>query len=314
MLGVPYVLMSVGDVGRRLPEVPRPVCWISGADYRYLDRSALAALRCVPHAVWVDTWFAGEEDFRIRYDLPPSTLAPNIRARILASSPKVVFTISPRASFDFYQGWVEAGADLVSLPLACDSRRYTSEPTYRPEFDGIRLAFVGGYWPYKARQLDRYLRAYQDELTVFGYSPWPYPGYAGQLAPECESSLYHQALVSPCINEPHVELMGVDLNERVFKVLGSAGVAVTDAVPVYREWFADDELLVPRSVTEFHELVTMLLADEHARERLAQAGARAVSERHTYAHRAATLSQLLGMGSEYAVCSSPAEPGPPYRG
>ena len=34
--------------------------------------------------------------------------------------------------------------------------------------------------------------------------------------------------------------MGTNLNERVFKVLGNGGLAVTDVTPAYREWFAEE--------------------------------------------------------------------------
>lgn len=294
-LDIPYLLLSVKDVARRLPEIPGPICWISGADYPYLDAAGLAALRECPHVVWVDTWFHGEEAFREKHELPRNTLSDAVRNKILGSSPSFLFTISPERSFEFYRRWMDTGARLLSLPLACDTRRYPPEPPLRPEFVGIDMAFVGGYWPYKARQFDRYLRPYQERLTVFGYSRWPYAGFGGLLPTEQEGSLYKQARISPSINEPHVELMGVDLNERVFKVLGSGGVTVTDAVAAYRDWFTDDELLVPRSVEEFQEFVELLEADLEVRQAFALRGARAIRKRHTYVHRAQAVLSALDM-------------------
>ena len=135
-----------------------------------------------------------------------------------------MFTISPTRSFEYYQGWLRQGAQLISLPLACDTTLYHDWVPFCPEFADVQLAFVGGFWPYKARQFDRYLKPYADRLTVFGYSAWPYAGYGGQLPEAKEPALYRQARLSPTINEPHVEVMGVDLNERVFKVLGSGGL------------------------------------------------------------------------------------------
>jgi hypothetical protein len=258
-----------------------------------LDATSLAVLRQFPHVVWVDTWFHGEDTFREKHALPRNTLTNAVRNTILSSSPAFLFTISPQRSFEFYRGWIDAGARLVSLPLACDTRRYRPGPPIRAEFTGIDIAFVGGYWPYKARQFDRYLRPYQERLTVFGYSRWPYAGYGGLLPMEQEASLYNQARISPSINEPHVELMGVDLNERVFKVLGSGGVTVTDAVAAYRDWFTEDELLVPRSVEEFHEFVELLEADPSVRQEFALRGARAIQDRHTYVHRARSVLAAL---------------------
>jgi hypothetical protein len=300
-LGIPYLLLSVKDVAPRLPELPNPICWISGADYQYLDTSGLEALRRLPHVVWVDTWFPGEDTFREKYALPRNTLTDAVRKKILSSAAAFLFTISPERSFEFYRGWTNAGARLVSLPLACDSHRYQPDPPFRAEFAGIDIAFVGGYWPYKARQFDRYLRPIQERLTVFGYSRWPYAGYGGSLPNEQEASLYNQARISPSINEPHVELMGVDLNERVFKVLGSGGVSVTDAVPAYREWFTEDELLIPRSVEEFHEFVDMLERDPDMRQKFARRGAQAIQDRHTYLHRARSVLAALDVRCSTAV-------------
>jgi hypothetical protein len=300
-LGVPYLLLSVKDVARRLPEVPSPICWISGADYPYLDGTGLATLRRVPHIVWVDTWFHGEDSFREKHELPRNTLSSTVRNAILSSSPAFLFTISPERSFEFYKRWIDTGARLVSLPLACDSHRYGTEPPVRAEFSCIDIAFVGGYWPYKARQFDRYLRPYQERLTVFGYSRWPYAGYGGLLPMEQEASLYNQARISPSINEPHVELMGVDLNERVFKVLGSGGVTVTDAVAAYRDWFTEDELLVPRSLEEFHQFMELLANDPAARQEYARRGAQAIQDRHTYVHRARSVLAALDLPWSAAV-------------
>ena len=300
-LGIPYLLLSVKDVARRLPDVPAPICWISGADYPYLDARSLAVLGHYPHLVWVDTWFPGEDAFREKNALPRNTLSDAVRNKILSSSPAFLFTISPERSFDFYRGWTDTGGRLVSLPLACDTRRYEPDPPFRAEFAKIDVAFVGGYWPYKARQFDRYLRPIEERLTVFGYSHWPYAGYGGSLPMDHEASLYNQASISPSINEPHVELMGVDLNERVFKVLGSGGVTVTDAVPAYRDWFTEDELLVPRSVEEFHELVELLENEPDVRRQFAMKGSRAIQDRHTYVHRARSVLAALELSGSTAA-------------
>jgi spore maturation protein CgeB len=155
------------------------------------------------------------------------------------------------------------------------------------------MAFVGGYWPYKAQQFDLYLKPYQEKLKVFGYSPWPYAGYGGQLPEKQEPSLYHQAKLSPTVNEPHVSLMGIDINERVFKVLGSGGMTITDATPAYREWFTEEELLVPTSVNEFHQLVNQLLTDEDFSRQYRNKGYQAVTTRHTYTHRAKLTLSLF---------------------
>ena len=292
-LGIPYVLVSVANLARQLPELPHPIIWISGSDYRFLSRANLDALKRRCHVVWVNTWFDGDAEFYRQNDLEIDSWPKALNQEILASEPSLVFTISPERSFEYYQGWSRHDVRLVSLPLACDTFLYRQDVPFCPEFESVEMAFVGGYWPYKARQFDRYLKPYDDRLKVYGYSPWPYASYGGLLPEIKEPSLYRQARLCPTINEPHVEQMGVDLNERVFKVLGSGGMTITDVSPAYREWFTTDELLVPSSITEYHAMVQQALRDDDFNRHYREQGYAAVRSRHTYAHRARTLLKYL---------------------
>ena len=110
-----------------------------------------------------------------------------------------------------------------------------------------------------------------------------------------EAPLFRQARVCPTINEPTVRLLHGQINERVFKVLGSGGLSAVDAMPAYRELFRADELFVPRNLSEFHEFVDLVLRDEAERGRWLEAGRRAVMDRHRYEHRARALASHLGM-------------------
>jgi len=83
--------------------------------------------------------------------------------------------------------------------------------------------------------------------------------------------------------------------ERSFKVLGSGGLTVTDVIPFYRELFSEDELLVPRSLQEYHDLVRQSLEDQDFNQRYRQRGFEAVMARHTYIHRALSMLQYLGI-------------------
>jgi hypothetical protein len=292
-LGIPYAIVSVYELARRLPDLPNPLCWISGADYAFLKPAHLLALKQTSHIVWVNTWFDGADAFHAKHQLENTSWPDKINRKVLTSEPALVFTISPQRSFEYYERWTRHGARLISLPLACDTSLYRPDTPDYPQFAGVQMAFVGGYWPYKARQFDRYLKPYQDRLTVFGYTPWPYAGYGGRLPDEQEPALYRQARLSPTINEPQIEAMGVDLNERVFKVLGSGGITITDVAPGYREWFSEDELFVPGKEEEYHDMVERLLADDDLNRRYRQAGYAAVLARHTYAHRAEAVLHKL---------------------
>lgn len=90
------------------------------------------------------------------------------------------------------------------------------------------------------------------------------------------------------------ELTG-DIVERSFKVLGSGGLAVTDVVPSYHELFEPDELLVPGSVQEYHDMVKRALTDDDFNQAYRRKGYDATVKRHTYAHRAMKILKLLNM-------------------
>jgi hypothetical protein len=294
-IGIPYVLMDIHHLARRLSSVPKPICWISASDYAYLNRENLQALKRQRHIVWVGPWFDGDREFWDRNSFPNMTLSEDLAKLVLRTEPAFVFTISPTRSFEYYHRWLDHGEKLVSLPLACDTTLYRDDVALDPAFADVEIGFVGGYWPYKARQFDRYLRPYESKLKVFGYAPWPYAGYGGRLSEAKEPALYRQARLSPTINEPHVERMGIDLNERVFKVLGSGGMTITDVTPAYREWFTDDELLVPKSLDEYHSMVGQTLRHSGLLQQYRVSGRQAVLNRHTYAHRARAILESLGV-------------------
>lgn len=301
-IGIPYVLVSAFDLAKRIQDIPNPICWITGSDYLYLDKENLRALKNYPHVAWVSTYFDGDADYFRRNGFPNMSWNAPLRRRILSSEPNFLFTLSAESRFGFYEGWLREGARLVSLPLACDVQTYAN-PRALSKFNDVEIAFVGGYWPYKARQFDIYLKPLERHLRLFGYSPWPYGNYGGQLPEDEEGSLYSQARVSPVVNEPHVAAMSIDINERVFKVLGAGGLAVTDATEGYRDWFSPDELLVPSSPKQYRELISEILDAPESYTQIRESGRRAVLERHTYAHRAESLCRLLDIALQYSSIS-----------
>jgi hypothetical protein len=298
-LGIPYLIVDIADVAAALPELPRPFCLIDGHDvhHPWVPGEALRALRRHPSCVWATPWFRDSDRFFASHDLDASVWdwAHEHRRRVLACEPRFVFTGTAPRGLGFFEEWHRNGVPAVSMPFACDTTLYTPDAPHRGEFDGVEMAFVGGYWPSKGRQIDAYLRPLEDNLVIYGYSEWPYRGYRGQLAPEREPSLYRQARLSPTINEPSVALLHGQINERVFKILGCGGVTVVDAVPAYRDFFSDDELPIADDPDDFRDRAHELLRGEPARERWRERGFKAVMERHTYVHRARELLARLGV-------------------
>lgn len=288
-IGVPYVIISIFELSKVLDKIKNPVCWISGSDYKMLTSKNAKALKKHKHAVWVSHWFKGSKSFYEANRLPNLSWSQKYCKKILSTNPDFVFTPGTKSMLRFYEEWVNHGAKLVSLPLACDTQVYYKDAPQVREFNNIKMAFVGGYWAEKAKQFDKYLRPFEDQLSVFGYCAWPYKNYRGQLSRELEASLYKQALLSPAINEPQAEIMGGDICERVFKVLGSGGLAITDCVPAHYDIFEKNQLIVPKDLDDFKKKVKQILDNPRRFNKYRLAGHKAIIESHTYAHRAKTI-------------------------
>ena len=157
------------------------------------------------------------------------------------------------------------------------------------------MVYVGGYWPYKGRSLRRFLLPFESSLAIYGYSEWPFGAYRGALELDEEADVLRSAAVVPGVNEPHAELMGGDVCERVYKVAGLGGLCVADLCFGYRDLFADDELLMPRTDAEYVEIVRAVLDGSLDARPYRDAGRHAVHDRHLYEHRAAAMLKAAGL-------------------
>ncbi len=300
-LGVPYLITDFLDLDAALERCRRPFGLVAAHDVQHpwIRESTTRALRGFPCAVWTTPWFKDESGFFRRHGMPAKIWqwAPDHRNKVLACDPQMIFTGTTPNGLGFFECWEDHGIPARSMPFAYDPKAYPTARPDDPAFEGIELVAVGNYWASKARQIDPYLRPWEDRLAIYGRTPWPYRGYRGPLDDASEAPLFRQAKACPTINEPSVRLLHGQINERVFKVLGSGGLSVVDAIPAYRELFSADELFVPRNLSEFHEFIDLLLNDEGERTRWLEAGHRAVMDRHCYRHRAIELAEHLGMGS-----------------
>jgi hypothetical protein len=296
-LGIPYIIVDVNDLNMILPTLTNPLCMLFAMDYKIMSRRTIQTIKRYPKFVWVYPWFNKSKEFFNAHGLDARiwTLPIGLCKKILDSEPSFVFTATVEAGLHFFEKWSKHGQQLVSLPLGCDTALYNRGALYRKEFEGVQIAFVGGYWESKGKQIDKYLRPFEEDLIIYGYNKWPYQGYRGLLPRESEPSLYRQAKVSPTINEPTVKLLRGQINERVFKILGSGGMTIVDAVPSYRELFTEEELIIPKDVNEFYSVLRELLTNDSLRCQFSQRGYEAVIARHTYIHRARQILQKIGI-------------------
>jgi len=205
--------------------------------------------------------------------------------------------------------WREQGIPTISQQPAADVTLY-----YPEDMDvdlHCDVAFVGGYWPYKARQIDPYLLPLchpvgKYNIKIFGNQPWPVPQYMGTCAIDMERALYNAATVCVNISEPHANKFGFELNERVFKLSACKAFWISDPVTTLTEdVFRDHKAIIADTPEDFHHLIDkytvtgLFQMAEHERLHtmldVANYCYRTVVNNHTYYHRMIALMQVLGL-------------------
>ena len=202
-------------------------------------------------------------------------------------------------------GWGELGIPYLGVLNAADMFiYYNTKP--QPEL-ACDIGFVGGYWPYKARNINKYLMPLLHPTSglkakIFGNQPWPCHQYMGGIEDQDAASLFVSAAVCPNVSEPHSTDLGWDLIERPMKVLSSGGLCVSDYVDEGRAIFAEDELPMARNPKEFAELIRNYVKNPEQGLAIRTKGQQKVLSAHTYHHRVAQMFTQFGMTNEAARC------------
>lgn len=206
-----------------------------------------------------------------------------------------------------FGGWKEVGVQPVGILNAADTFAYMNGAS-REEF-ACDVAFVGGYWSYKARNIDPYLLPLCHPSTglrvkIFGNQPWPVANYLGLLDDTDQKDVFASATVCPNVSEPHSQDFGYDIVERPFKVLSAGGFCVSDRVLEMDSVFPEGTLRQALNVREFHDLVRHYVAHPDDRIPFMEKGRQHVLAHHTYFQRVEKMFSLLGYTNEAARCRS----------
>ena len=111
----------------------------------------------------------------------------------------------------YHQNWIEKthnkwrdiGIEPVSLLHGADVFDFANGQVV----DHLKsdVSFIGGYWPYKAKCLDKYLVRLchpvgKFNVKIFGSSDWPVVQYQGRISGEQQKDVFRSAIVSPNIS------------------------------------------------------------------------------------------------------------------
>jgi len=214
----------------------------------------------------------------------------------------------------YTQGWIdvthnswqdELGIKPVSLIHAADL--YDFHPKPRLSVLDCDIAFVGGYWPYKAERLDPYIISLchpvgDYNIKIFG-SNWPVAQSHGIIATDNMPSLFASAKVCLNVSEPHSQDFGYDIIERPFKILSSGGFCISDYVEsMANEVFTNNEIVFAKTPKEFKQLIDYYINNPNERLSYMQSGYQCVIENHTYFERVKTILLELGLSNEAEKC------------
>ena len=192
-------------------------------------------------------------------------------------------------------GWDTIGIKPVSMLNAADL--YDYYPGEVKEQFISDIAFVGGYWPYKGRNLNKFILPLCNKykVKIFGNQPWPVPQYLGYTDTEDVKHIFSSAKICPNVSEPHSTDFGFDIVERPFKILSSGNFCISDYVQSQVEDIFHDIIPSPKTYNEFKDLIDYYLDKPEERQQLANKGKKLVLMEHTYFERVRDMFLHLGM-------------------
>jgi hypothetical protein len=274
-----------------------------------VDRAVAKCVAARPHmkvALYCSAWG------RLADDMPEETYPITrvrrgekdavARLKETCGKPDFVFShVTDRFLDPVFGGWRTIGVEPAGILNAADTFAYTGG-TRREEF-ACDVAFVGGYWPYKSRNIDRYLLPLCHPesglaVKVWGNQPWPVANYLGLLDDAEQKDVYASATVCPSVSEPHSTDIGYDVVERPFKVLAAGGFCVSDAVAEMADVFPAETLVQAATPAEFRGQVHHFVRRPDERQAWVGRGRAHVLANHTYFHRVSQMFTLLGDAAE----------------
>lgn len=164
----------------------------------------------------------------------------------------------------------------------------------------LDISYVGGYWGYKAHNMDQYLIPLLDtdpSYEIGGWSDWPIKiKNIRDVSDSHVLQLFQKSRVCPCIVEPHTTKYGIDLPERVWKVVLSGAVAVHDPIVDMKKDF--DSLVIARDRVDYISKVRKYINNKEARDELWRRQYEEVSRNHSYHARLGLLLSELSLDDE----------------
>lgn len=199
-------------------------------------------------------------------------------------------------------GWEETVAKTIGLLPAADVFECGSG-SYDEKLR-CDIGFIGGYWPYKGQNLDKYIIPLcypvgKYNIKIFGNQAWPVSQYMGAASNKTARDLFSSALICPNVSEPHANVFGFEVNERIFKLAASKSFFISDRIASLTEdIFTKDEAVVAECPDQFQDLIEEAINNPDIREKHINACYETVMKSHTYKHRTKQIMESFGLKNE----------------
>jgi hypothetical protein len=210
----------------------------------------------------------------------------------------------------YHSDWIEAthgywyrdfNIPIISLMNAADIFDYTGGKYYEELASDV--VFIGGYWPYKAKTLDRYVlplcNPHLDlNVKIFGNKMWPTPNYCGFSPTELTKHIFSSAKICINVSELHSQDFGYDIIERPFKLAINKCFVVSDYILGLEKIYGNSMIYGSTPKEFISKIKYYLLHPEDKQEKIDRAY-EITLKNHTYFDRAASIFNQLNLESEY---------------
>lgn len=190
------------------------------------------------------------------------------------------------AKYDDYilGNWKKRGYNIFPLPPMGDP--YIFYPDY-DENHKVDISFIGGYWPYKAKNLNPYIMKLchpvgKYHIKIFGNQTWPVPQYCGFLSNELTRKVISSSKIYPVIHEPQSNKYGYEILSRLYNGALCKSLVISDYVESINDLFPDGEIPMFDNPKDYHACIDYYLSHENERLELVEKQYNKVKNNYTY--------------------------------
>lgn len=204
--------------------------------------------------------------------------------------------------------WRDIGLNPIALTNAADTfEYYMAKDEKIVDYDKLKseLSYVGGYWAFKSRNLDKYILPLCNpigkyNIKIFGNQGWGgVPQFCNTINTERVKHLFASAIICPNVSEPHSNRWGFDPVERPFKITINANAfCISDYVETFKTNIFGDSLPMAKTPQDFFDMIDYFLKNPEKREPYMEKAHKICLTSHTGFSRVAKIFKNLNMPEE----------------